>query len=166
MTKQARVDCVVACHEELRGPRVREAQSASARTLIRHLVAERIDAAPTDVTIARGARGEPSIPCAPDLNISISHTLGVVAVAVADRPIGIDVQYATGDPIRLVQRVFSDEEIVMHEDLAAQHDPELFRRSWTAKEAIGKALGRGLRPPFAEIDPTRARGRALGSDWF
>lgn len=70
-------------------------------------------------------------------------------VAVADRPVGVDVEQVRADldPHDLARRYFSPEER-MHLEHEAYGDAlvERFLLLWTAKEALGKATGEGVTP--------------------
>jgi hypothetical protein len=84
-------------------------------------------------------------PHVPGLAVSLSHTHHLVAVAAAaDGPIGVDVEELHPREVReLANRWFASEEL---DWMSAQPSQlEAFLRLWTAKEAVGKALGRGLR---------------------
>ncbi|HET6989212.1 MAG TPA: 4'-phosphopantetheinyl transferase superfamily protein [Kribbella sp.] len=86
--------------------------------------------------------GRPRIP---GLAVSISHTHRLLAVAASyDGPLGVDVEEAYPREVRgLALRWFDPVEL---EWMAAQPDElTAFLQLWTAKEAVGKALGQGLR---------------------
>jgi phosphopantetheinyl transferase len=79
------------------------------------------------------------------LAVSISHARGLVAVAASRcGPIGVDVESRREFEIDgMARRWFDPVEMTW---LYQQADPlAAFLRLWTAKEAVGKALGRGLR---------------------
>jgi phosphopantetheinyl transferase len=79
---------------------------------------------------------------------SVSHGRGVVAVAATcGGPVGVDVEDVDSrrsfGTTGLAHRWFDPAELAW---LADHSDPlEAFLRLWTAKEAVGKALGAGLR---------------------
>jgi 4'-phosphopantetheinyl transferase len=77
--------------------------------------------------------------------VSLSHARGLIAVAAGRRgPVGVDVESRREFEIDgMARRWFDPAEVSW---LYRQGDPlEAFLRLWTAKEAVGKALGRGLR---------------------
>lgn len=92
--------------------------------------------------LSHDAGGRPEVP---GLAVSISHTHHLVVVAAAtDGPIGVDLEEVYPRDVRpLAVRWFSAEELTW----TNQQPDELvaFLQLWTAKEAVGKALGRGLR---------------------
>lgn len=76
---------------------------------------------------------------------SVSHGRGLVAVAASTGgPVGVDVEsHRPFDTAGLARRWFDPAELAW---LAERPDPLAgFLQLWTAKEAVGKALGTGLR---------------------
>jgi 4'-phosphopantetheinyl transferase len=81
---------------------------------------------------------------------NVSHSGGAVVIAIARRPIGIDVEATrrVGDRQGLAARFFHPEEA---RELAGLADPAgaaAFLRCWTRKEAVVKALGTGIGEPL------------------
>jgi hypothetical protein len=84
-------------------------------------------------------------PVVDGLAVSLSHARGLVAVAAGRcGPVGVDVESRREFEIDgMARRWFDPVEVTW---LYRQSDPlDAFLRLWTAKEAVGKALGRGLR---------------------
>lgn len=82
------------------------------------------------------------------LDVSLSHTRGMAAVAIASGgDVGVDVEsfLKPRDALRVAERFFAPEEAAI---VRAQSDPqsqsEVFFAIWTLKEAVLKADGRGL----------------------
>lgn len=82
------------------------------------------------------------------LDVSLSHTRGMAAVAIASgREVGVDVEsfLTPRDAIKVAERFFAREEVAL---LRAESDrvlqSEMFFAIWTLKEAVVKADGRGL----------------------
>ncbi|WP_144121959.1 4'-phosphopantetheinyl transferase family protein [Catellatospora sichuanensis] len=143
------------------GIRIWLAATANIADLARHAVGEVLDADPQVIGIGREPAGRPFVVGMPGLHLAVSHTPNLAAVAVtALGPVGVDVE-----PIRplpaseLARRWFSGSEA----DWVARH-PADFLLLWTLKEAVGKALGVGLRgdglrrpmplPPAATLTAT------------
>lgn len=88
------------------------------------------------------------------VEFNISHSGNMVACAIADAPIGIDIEQIR--PIRLstAKRIFTPEELVslfghapVPNDFEKTPDAAMLLRFfelWTAKEAYGKCVGTGL----------------------
>ncbi len=73
---------------------------------------------------------------------SVTHKLEFVAGVVADAPVGIDIEPVRSPPEALYRRIAAVDEWHLGSDPRA---PRLFYRVWTAKEAVLKAEGVGLR---------------------
>jgi 4'-phosphopantetheinyl transferase len=97
------------------------------------------------------------------VEFSISHTPGAVLIAVADVPVGVDVERHADDPVALARLLHPREtaEIAGTQD----HDDAVLRftRAWSRTEAYLKGIGIGLgRDPHLDYlgtDP--APGRTL-----
>ncbi|MCX7899762.1 MAG: 4'-phosphopantetheinyl transferase superfamily protein [Methylocystis sp.] len=105
--------------------------------------------APRDWRFAAGAHGKPYLVDAPiDLRFSLSHTRGMVAVAIAKgAEIGVDVEGPRGvsDAMKLAERYFTTPEVALLRDTPeGDARREIFLRIWTLKEAVIKAVGEGL----------------------
>lgn len=97
-----------------------------------------------------GVHGRPEftpVPGAPPLRVSLSHTEGLVAIAVAQTAdVGVDVERV--DPRRRVLEIaeycFALEETAALLAASAEARPALFATLWTLKESYLKARGVGL----------------------
>lgn len=107
-------------------------RSPDASVLARHVLG--------DVTLSRDQDGKPYVPGGP--HISLAHTRSASAVALsALGPVGVDLEADRALPAaELARHWFSPAEA----DWVALH-PKDFLLLWTLKEAVGKALGTGLR---------------------
>lgn len=87
---------------------------------------------------------------APVLRFNISHTNGLVAVAVAgDREVGVDVEWVNrGLTHDVAGRFFAPREVADLRALPAGDQPRVFFDYWTLKEAYIKARGLGLALPL------------------
>jgi 4'-phosphopantetheinyl transferase len=126
------------------------------RALSRRVVAARLGVAPESVEIGHAPSGAPRV-LAPSssLKISVSGRADFCAVAMAEAPIGVDIE-----PSRAIEPPWS----LLHpnerntlETLTGEARADAFLRLWTAKEAYLKALGLG----FAR-EPTKI---AIGLDF-
>ena len=81
------------------------------------------------------------------LHFNLSHTDTLVCAAVADSPVGVDVQSPAAPSDGVIRRMLSREE----QDLLARTDDKtaLFTRFWTQKEAYAKWTGEGLSCGFS-----------------
>lgn len=120
----------------------------AAHVLKRIAAGTRLGVAPEAVPFVKG----PAPMLAPPhdgVHVSLSHTRDAVAVAVADAPVGIDIEPLTarGDPVRLAARYFAAEEA---RAIAEARDAAFaFSWRWVAKEALLKARSLTLRRALA-----------------
>ena len=109
---------------------------------------------PVDVRIMRDARGKPHLHTdqrgrtpGGNLHFNISHTRGLVAVALAGCPVGIDVETPDEIPDRdqVARSVFAPESLAALNALTTDNSRNaLFYRFWTLGEAFIKATGQGI----------------------
>jgi 4'-phosphopantetheinyl transferase len=126
------------------------------RALSRRVVAARLGVAPERVEIGHAPSGAPLV-LAPvsSLKISVSGRADFCAVAMAEAPVGVDIE-----PSRAIEPPWSllhPNERSALEALTDEARLDAFTRLWTAKEAYLKALGLG----FAR-EPTKI---AIGLDF-
>lgn len=122
--------------------------------LLEALLCERFGERGTELFkgIYKDKNGKPCLPRESGLFVSISHTAHFGAAAIADVPIGIDVEEIK--PLdekkkALLERFFKNEDIQ-----AAQNDStgKEFYRFWTRREAAFKAFAD---KPFYSADPVK-----------
>ena len=138
-------------------PDARRGYFLARRALLRQLVARRFGCAAEAVVISVDESGAPRIASpneiSPDANLrlSISRRGALVALAIAPRPIGVDVEIL-GRPEEVPAAMLHKDEAERLADLngAARH--KAFLEIWTLKEAYLKALRTGLRREPAEIE--------------
>ncbi|MFF8844898.1 4'-phosphopantetheinyl transferase family protein [Streptomyces sp. NPDC015127] len=129
---------------------------AVAHVTLRRLLGERLGQAPQDVSLVRepcahcgGAHGRPYVP-GRAVHFSLSHTSGMVMIALASVPVGIDVEIlpSAGTADDVANQLHPDERA----ELAALPSADrtaAFARCWTRKEAMLKAMGVGLNEDLA-----------------
>jgi 4'-phosphopantetheinyl transferase len=121
------------------------------RNLVHHLVSPR--GAPAPRTFSVGPHGKPFLPGAPAYNLS--HSGRWVACAVSrDEPVGIDVETFARlkDYRELLAVITHPAERRYIEQAPSDHRLALFKRCWTRKEALLKAIGKGLGDDLHAID--------------
>lgn len=82
--------------------------------------------------IAFGAAGKPFFPEYPQIYFNISHTKGAVMVAIADVPVGVDLEMIRPVNARMMER------------MPHSGTPEDFFRCWVRQEACAKCSGVGI----------------------
>lgn len=89
-----------------------------------------------------GEHGKPTLAEHPHIHFSLSHCQNAVLCAIADAPIGADIERFRPVKDTLMRYTMNEEEI---EQIHSSHNPELaFTQLWTAKEAVVKLSGEGL----------------------
>src|SRR5690606_24716552 len=77
-------------------------------------------------------------------HFNVSHSGGVALLGVADRPVGVDIETRMhGNSLEMARQFFCQQEQQRVAD--ANCADEAFLAIWTAKEAVVKAIGLGLR---------------------
>lgn len=109
---------------------------------------------PATIQFVLGPHGKPELP-GPPLHFNLSHSGGHVLWALsAAGPVGVDVERHRPDfqGAAVVERFFSQAEIVEFRGLAAKERIPAFWRGWSRKEAVIKADGRGLSVGLGNFD--------------
>ena len=125
-------------------------QFLAARGMLRTLLSAYTGVPPGACAIETGRHGRPRLAGQPRIDFNLSHTPGMIAVAVTGGPaVGVDVEgTARAWAPELPRRYFAPAEVEALERLppAARH--ARFYEIWTLKEAYVKALGLGLAIPL------------------
>lgn len=102
-----------------------------------------------DQHLSYGEYEKPYLTNIHDVHFNISHSGQYVACAVADQPVGIDIQEIISYRPELAVRVCSEKEISL---VASSYDPSYtFTKIWTQKEAYIKMTGRGISDSLKSI---------------
>lgn len=122
-----------------------------AHVLLRRVLSRYLAKSENTLRFGRGEHGRPYLLGQSKINFNLSHTTGLVACAIFDQEVGVDVEKIREnvDIHRLSQRVFCDKEreSLMNDDAFSK-----FFSYWTLKEAYSKARGLGMTLPFAKLD--------------
>ena len=109
-----------------------------------------------DMRYVEGEHGKPAFEQHPELHFSLSHSGNLVACAIGEVPLGVDVQTIVTARESLVNYTMSEKE---KEKLYSLNDDDAqnayFTQLWTLKECYAKATGTGLShefPSFEVID--------------
>lgn len=123
---------------------------AALRSLLGQILRERAE----EVVLSVSSKGKPGLcparygtASAGSLHFNISHTRGMVAVAIAGRPVGVDVERVRPlqDMRELVATLMAPEALESFDEARAPCEKiRLFFRYWTLGEAFIKATGQGL----------------------
>ena len=122
---------------------------AAAHALTRHALSQRFDGDPRHWRFVEGQHGKPRVvnpPQAVDPRFNLSHSAGLVAVAIADGlELGLDVEALDPNSADLdTAHAFAHPVELRRLDPQANDFVANFYRLWTRKEALAKATGLGL----------------------
>ena len=85
--------------------------------------------------------GKPFFPDHPDTHFSLSHTAGAAAAALADMPVGVDIERVRPVSVRAMERI------------AGVRTEAAFFRSWVRREARAKRSGAGVGTMLGTEEP-------------
>lgn len=128
------------------------------RALVRKVLSRYESLHPADWVFSKNAYGRPEIdlasPGISDLFFNISHTDGLIVVAIArGRAVGVDVESirADRDLLDVAKQVFSPAEFEELFRLPAECQLDRFFQLWTLKESYIKARGMGVSIPLQKF---------------
>jgi 4'-phosphopantetheinyl transferase len=113
------------------------------RAALRLLLSELVDAPPAGIRVVVEDNGSLAAPETPFI-ISIAHSGGRAVAAASREPVGIDIEISSEKDEDLLPYILHDDELSRLRSLLISDREKLFL-CWTAKEAVLKALGTGLR---------------------
>ena len=100
--------------------------------------------------------------CDGGVDFSLSHCGNVVAVAVSEQPVGVDLE-AVNEPrfnLRLANRILTEREQALFDKLPQERQPQALLEFWTKKESLFKRDGNKAFVPSA-IDTTTNNSSCL-----
>lgn len=130
------------------------------RHVLRHLLARRMRVPPRALVFSPGRYGKPYITGptnTPAPAFSLAHTRGCGVIAMADGPVGVDLEVATPriPGTETLATFLAPEEREQLRAVASAHRARRFARLWTQREAVVKLHG-GSVATFAEACVIRA----------
>ena len=128
------------------------------RAALRTRLGLMLDVPPASVSFDYGNHGKPAL-AAPfagvGLQFNVSHSGELALIAVTQgASIGVDIEFPRqlNDRDALVRRYFSRAENIAYFSTPEAERQQAFFNCWTRKEALIKALGRGLSYPLRKFD--------------
>ncbi|MEO1208335.1 MAG: 4'-phosphopantetheinyl transferase superfamily protein [Cyanobacteria bacterium J06638_20] len=127
------------------------------RGVLRSLLGHYCHLAPPDIQFVYNDYGKPLLKPSSDTDtlwFNLSHTEGWVVYAIAQTPIGIDLEriHTISQLDQIIERFFSQKEQATFHHLPEVQQNDHFFPFWTAKEAYSKAVGQGISLPLDQID--------------
>ncbi len=146
---------------------------AVAHVTLRRLLGERLGRTPEAVVLERepcthcgGPHGRPVVP-GNEVHFSLSHTNGLVLIALAPAPVGVDVEAVPeASTITDVATQLHPQERAELAGLPAADRAFGFTRCWTRKEAVLKAAGVGLNEDLSRTYVGASAQPAADDEWL
>jgi 4'-phosphopantetheinyl transferase len=117
------------------------------RGIVRSVLGAYLGVPPGQVQIAVGPHGKPLLAAADAPAFNVSHSRGLVAIAVtAGFPVGVDLEAVDPslDVLAIARRFLGVQEAARIARLAPADRAQEFLRLWTRREASAKASGSGF----------------------
>lgn len=143
---------LLSAEECARAERFRQASDHDAyvvtRITLRRILAHHLKVEARAVEFAYGPQDKPMLREGTriGLHFNVTHTNGLALIAVAEAPVGIDLEFRRNIPdlAEIAASQFAPDEIAVLQAAARHERNELFLRCWTRKEAFAKATGDGI----------------------
>ena len=115
---------------------------------LRRVLGNATGVAPHAVMLSRDTFGKPHLAGQPDVHFNLSHSDMHALIAVAARPVGIDLEHWIASPTdALAAEILHPAEMRVWQSLAHDRRSQHLTDLWSGKEAILKAAATGLRIP-------------------
>lgn len=124
------------------------------RALLRKILAQYVDDSAQDLCFDFNSSRKPILRGMPGLHFNLSHSQNHALVAIAHRPVGIDLEFIQTDCMQraVVEQFLSTSEWSQLLRLPADARSASLFRCWTRKEAVLKAAGPGLLYPMRNLN--------------
>lgn len=121
--------------------------------LVRVAIHQDLDMENGDIRFGTNSYDKPFLLNNQDYHFNTSHTHNMIAVAVSDKPVGVDVEKIREIDFGVAKRFFSENELNYIKESQDQEFKRFFE-IWTKKEAYVKYIGKGLFVPLNSFDVT------------
>jgi 4'-phosphopantetheinyl transferase len=114
---------------------------------LRRLLAPHVDCAPNELALQRGEHGKPHLQASAAIEFNLSHSHGAALVGLSrSQALGVDIEtrHRSRPVLELARRYFAAGEADALAAIDPAHQQAAFLRLWSCKEAVVKALGRGI----------------------
>jgi 4'-phosphopantetheinyl transferase len=118
-----------------------------ARSALRRILGRRLGVAPHALAFAYGPSGKPLLAEHPGLHFNLSHSADFAVLALStDGEVGVDVESTRhrSQVLPVALRFFADDEAAAVAACEGEAQVAAFLRTWTRKESVLKATGRGM----------------------
>ncbi|MEG1572788.1 MAG: 4'-phosphopantetheinyl transferase superfamily protein [Bacteroidales bacterium] len=119
--------------------------SKLAHQFLTHLLEEELHEKAENLYFAKHAQGKPYLISHPHIHFNISHSFDYIAIALSDKPVGIDIEkIRTRNYKPILERYFAAEEQNYIFSLDPEKQNASFIQLWTLKECFLKYKGCGI----------------------
>jgi 4'-phosphopantetheinyl transferase len=128
----------------------------AARDVLRRVLGAVLGEDPASIVLAEGPGGKPVLHRRRGPHFNLSHSGELVAVALGDRPVGVDIEVDRRlvRPERLAARLYDDPDEIRRWALTTEPlRSQLLLQRWTEVEAVLKATGDGISAGMAGALP-------------
>lgn len=135
------------------------------RKLLAYGLQKEFGIGPNQYKVIRGEHGKPCLEGFPYVHFNISHGGGKVVCAIAQDPVGIDVEEIRAFNPKVAKKILTVSE-QMHMDATedVKLKQQLFFQYWTLKESYVKATGIGLGQAFNSFGFTFTQERPVAEN--
>ena len=144
-------DCSNKCRQLDARPSILRTRLVPSDFIRRHKFTEtaeenKVEQASCQIFIETTPSGKPYLKDYPNLFFNLSHTDNLILIALADSPVGVDVEKLerNADKEAIIKHFFSEKEQQTFFSQPEELRQLAFVKGWTRKEAILKATGEGL----------------------
>jgi 4'-phosphopantetheinyl transferase len=125
------------------------------RCLLRTLLGQLLHQPPAEISFSTATHGKPQL-TQHQLQFNISHSQHWLGIALANAPVGVDIEFTAQAPVRpwlaLAKRFFTAHEYQHLTKQSADQLANVFIQLWTQKEAVLKAHGGGISAGLQRLD--------------
>lgn len=155
------------CEKAMRIKRVAEQnRSIAAGILLETMLASKLSLTREQIRelkYSRSEHGKPYLTEYAGVHFNLSHSGDMVACAIADAPVGIDIQKIELFKSGVAKRFYSDmEQKCLEEVLSETEKTTLFYKIWAGKESYTKLLSTGLTIPLQEFSVDVVQKKVTG----
>lgn len=121
------------------------------RAFLKILLSKYLKSDPRDIFFLINRYGKPEIP---SLQFNLSHSKNHFLIAITlSKRVGVDLEILSKERsfLKIAERYFSSSEFSALKNLSGQEQLQRFYQGWTYKEALIKAMGKGLFFPLKNI---------------
>jgi len=122
--------------------------------ILRSILSYYIDQSPSSLELINNTYGKPFLKNS-NIEFNMSHSRNMVCYVIAfNNKIGVDIEFynTTIDMIGMLELVFTKKEVELIRSLDIDEQYKTFYKFWTKKEALVKAVGKGLYYPINTIE--------------